>query len=194
MELILRPWRTAHATDERLNLNARRSALQRAYSMPEIGRQPDEPLLEDVRGSGYTLEELRDQALEEAADGRGRRRDRPLGSAQVELATKAAYYMILAEPMALRREAGPSTRMRDDLDATDQRSPSAVLTSMLATDRGVRQAYAIVQCGREGRPLWEIGEDTEIVGTGHSSPVVLTDELIRGTYGGKIPHRVPKQA
>src|SRR6266540_387214 len=192
VELVLRPWRTVHATDERLNLNARRSALQRAYGLPEIARQPDEPLLEGFHDSEYTLEDLRHQALSEVGEGCGRRKDKPLGSAQVELATKAAYYMILAEPMALRREAGPSARARDAADATDQRSPSAVLTSMLATTRGVNQACAIVKFGREGQPLWEIGGDAQVTGESGGHPVVLTDELIRATYGGRGPRTNPQ--
>jgi hypothetical protein len=192
VELILRSWRTAHATDARLNLSARRSALQRAYGIPEIPRQPDEPLLEGFFDSPYELEDLRDQALREVADGHGRRRDKSLGSAQVELATKAAYYMILAEPMALRREAGPSARARDDIEPSDQRSPSAVLTAMMATVHGVHQAYAIVKFGREGEPLREVGSETKI-GNGDSDyPVVLTDELVRATYGGRGPRQSPQ--
>jgi hypothetical protein len=192
VEMIMRPWRTAHATDAHLNLNARRSALQRAYGMPEIARQPDEPLLEGFPDSDYSLEELRDQALSEASAGCGRRKDKPLGSAQVELATKAAYYMIFAEPMALRREAGPSTRGRDNIEPADQRSASAVLTAMMATVRGVGQAYAVVRLGREGQPLWE-REDASYLGDGAGrQPVVLTDERVRATYGGKAPRRNPQ--
>lgn len=192
VELILRPWRTAHATDAHLNLTARRSALQRAYGLPEIARQPDEPLLEGFRDSPYSLEDLRDAAFAEVAAGHGRRKDKPLGYAQVELATKAAYYMILAEPMALRREVGPSARWRDDPDANDQRSPSAVLTSMLATNQGVSQAFAIVKFGREGKPLWEIHNDSQVRDASNGRPVVLTDQIIRATYGGKAPRQNPQ--
>lgn len=192
VELVLRPWRTAHATEAKLNLSARRSALQRAYGIPEIARQPDEPLLEGFHDSPYALEELRDQALREVDEGRGRRRDKSLGSAQVELATKAAYYMILAEPMALRREAGPSARARDEMEPADQRSPSAVLTAMLATAHGVNQAYSIVEFGRERSPLWEIGADGQLKRGADGNPVVLTDEIIRATYGGKGPRQSAK--
>jgi hypothetical protein len=189
VELILRPWRTAHAGDQHLSLAARRSALQRAYGMAEISRQPDEPLLEGLSHSEYTLEDLRDQALDEVAEGLGRRKDQPLGPAQVELATKAAYYLILSEPMGLRREAPPSARLRDDVQYVDQRSPSVVLTAMLATTRGVRQAYAIVACGRAGDPLWEVDEDGQFVGDDARSRMVLTDEYVRATYGGKGPRQ-----
>lgn len=187
VELILRPWRTAHAGDEHLNLTARRSALQRAYGMPEISRQPDEPLLEGVPNAAYTLEELRDQALDEAEQGRGRRKDQPLGPAQVELATKAAYYLILSEPMGLRREAPPSARPADE--PADQRSPSVVLTAMLATVRGVLQAYAVVVHGRAAEPLWEVCEDGELATDAKGNLTVLTDERVRATYGGKGPRR-----
>jgi len=189
VELVLRPWRTAHASDEHLNVSARRSALQRAYGMADISRQPDEPLLEGFPDSEYTLEDLRDQALDEVAEGHGRRKDKPLGCAQVELATKAAYYLILAEPMGLRREAPPSARSRRDADLPDQRSPSVVLTAMLATPRGVRQAYAIVAQGRAGETLWETGEDGRPVTDDEGNLVVLTDERVRATYGGRAPRQ-----
>ena|SRR6266511_3344090 len=59
---------------------------------------------------------------------------------------------------------------------------------MLSTTRGVRQAYSIVQCGRAGEPLWEVGEDGDpLVEAGNF--VVLTDERVRGTYGGRRPQR-----
>jgi hypothetical protein len=188
VELILRPWRTAHAGDENLSLTARRSALQRAYGMAEISRQPDEPLLEGLSDSEYTLEDLRDQALDEVAEGLGRRKGQPLGPAQVELATKAAYYLILSEPMGLRREAPPSARSRDD-EAADQRSPSVVLTAMLATTRGVQQAYAVVARGRAGEPLWEVDEYGRLVRDAERNRTVLTDERVRTTYGGKGPRQ-----
>src|SRR6266540_1343988 len=142
VELILRPWRTAHAGDEHLNLTARRSALQRAYGMAEISRQPDEPLLEGFSDSEYTLEDLRNQALDEVAEGLGRRKDQPLGPAQVELATKAAYYLILSEPMGLRREAPPSARSRGNVETADQRSPSVVLT-LAAMEKATKALAAV---------------------------------------------------
>jgi len=187
VELILRPWRTAHANDPHLNLVARRSALQRAYGMPEIGRQPDEPLLEGFADSEYTLEELRDQAYDEADQGLGRQKGKPLGYAQVELATKAAYYLILAEPMGLRREAPPSRRTGKDGEPVDQRSPSAVLTAMLATRRGVTQAYAIVRDGRKGRPLREVDGTGVFLTDTDGNSVILTDERVRAAYGGRSP-------
>jgi hypothetical protein len=192
VELILRPWRTAHAADARLSLSAKRSAFQRAYGMPEIPRQPDEPLLEGFSDSPYTLDDLRDQALREVADGHGRRKDKLLGYAQVELATKAAYYMILAEPMALRREAGPSARALDDIEPADQRSPSAVLTAMMATVQGVKQAHAIVKFGREGLPLWEVGHEIQTGNGSDGHRIVLTDDLVRATYGGRGPRPNPR--
>jgi len=189
VELILRPWRTAHAGDEHLNLTARRSALQRAYGMAEISRQPDEPLLEGFSDSEYTLEDLRNQALDEVAEGLGRRKDQPLGPAQVELATKAAYYLILSEPMGLRREAPPSARSRGNVETADQRSPSVVLTAMLATTRGVQQAYAVVVHGRAGEPLWEVDEGGRPVRDAERNRAALTDERVRATYGGKGPRQ-----
>ena len=148
VELILRPWRTAHAGDGHRNVIARRSALQRAYGLPQIAQQADEPLLEGAVDSPCTLEELRDLALGEATEGMGRQKDQPLGPAQVELAVKAAYYLILSEPMGLRREAPP---IRSTDEKADQRSPSVVLTTMLATTHGVRQAHAVIARGRAWR-------------------------------------------
>ena len=188
-ELILRPWRTAHAGDEHLSLTARRSALQRTYGLPAIAQQADEPLLEGTVDSTCTLEELRDLALDEAAEGMGRRKDQPLGSAQVELAVKAAYYLILSEPMGLRREAPPNVKVGDE--PADNRSPSAVLTTMLATVRGVHQAYEVIVRGRIGDPLWEVGEDGEPITDDNDNPIVLTNERLRNTYGGKRPQRRP---
>jgi len=190
VELILRPWRTAHAGDEHLNLTARRSALQRAYGLPEIRGQPDEPLLEGLTDSPYHLEDLRDHALEEVSGGFGRRKDKPLQSAQVELATKAAYYLILSEPMGLRREAPPNVRLADG--TSDQRSPSVVLTAMLATKRGVWQAYEVVARGRVGDPLWEVDEGGSLASDAQGNRIVLTNERLRETYGGRRSPTRPK--
>jgi hypothetical protein len=184
VELILRPWRTAHAGDEKLNLTARRSAMQRAYGMQEIGREPDEPLLEGFPDSRFSLQDLLDQALEEVDEGRGRSRDKPLASAQIELGTKAAYYLILAEPIGLRRESPASGRSRDG-EPVDQRSPSAVLTAMLSTMRGVVQAHSIIHYGRQGKPLWEVDENGDLTHDRSGKRIVLTDELVRSTYGGR---------
>ena len=60
-------------------MTARRSALQRAYGLPQIAQQPDGPLIEGGIDSAFTLKELRDQALVESAEGRGRGKDLPLG-------------------------------------------------------------------------------------------------------------------
>jgi hypothetical protein len=185
VELVLRPWRTTHAADDNLNLTARRSALQRAYGMPDIARQIDAPLLEGIAEAQCTLEELRDFALEEVASGLGRSKEKPLGDCQVELATKAAYYLIMADPMGLRREAPPSARLRDDGESVDQRSPSAVLAAMVATVRGVRQAYEVIVCGRSGRPLREITSDSRLSRNDNGKLIVLTDARLRATYGGK---------
>lgn len=190
VELILRPWRTAHAGDERLNVTARRSALQRAYGLPQIAQQPDEPLIEGGTDSTCTLEKLRDQALAESSEGRGRRKDLPLGPAQVELAVKTAYYLILADPMGLRREAPPNVRAGGE--EADQRSPSAVLTAMLSTEQGVRQAYEVIECGRAGRPLWEVDEHGNPAAEADGNLVALTDERLRSTYGGKKAARAPR--
>ena len=190
VELILRPWRTAHAGDEYRNLTARRSALQRAYGLPQLAQQSDELLLEGTTDSPCTLEDLRNRALAEAEAGNGRRNDVPLGPAQVELAVKAAYYLVLAEPMGLRREAPPNAQSPDG--RPDQRSPSAVLTAMLATTRGVRQAYAVIANGRAGEPLWEIGESGEPAADEDNDPMVLTNERLRSTYGGSRPQPRPK--
>ncbi len=189
VELILRPWRTAHAGDEKLNLNARRSAMQRAYGLPQIPQQADDALLEGRSDSPYCLEELRDLALGESAQGMGRRKDLPLGPAQTELAVKAAYYLILADPMGLRREAPPNVRAQDE--AADQRSPSAVLTAMLATKRGVQQAYHVIERGRMGDRLWEVDEQGRAVEDDHGNRVALTDQRLRSAYGGKRPLPLP---
>lgn len=190
VELILRPWRTAHAGDEHRNLTARRSAMQRALGLPQIAQQSDELLLEGTADSPCTLEDLRSRALAEAEAGMGRRNDQPLGPAQVELAVKAAYYLILSEPMGLRREAPPNVRSADG--RADQRTPSAVLTAMLATKHGVQQAYAVIARGRAGEPLWEVGEDGELATDENNNPVVLTNERLRNTYGGRRPQPEPR--
>ncbi len=190
VELILRPWRTAHAGDERLNMTARRSALQRAYGLPQIALQPDESLIEGGADSTCNLEALRDQALTESSEGRGRRKDLPLGRAQVELAVKAAYYLILANPMGLRREAPPNVHAEDK--ESDNRSPSAVLTAMLSTGQGVLQAYEVIKCGRAGSPLWEVNEHGHRSSDADGNPVVLTNGRLRSTYGGKTVLRAPK--
>jgi hypothetical protein len=190
VELILRPWRTAHAGDEHRNLTARRSAMQRAFGLPQIAQQSEELLLEGTADSPFTLEDLRSRALAEAEAGQGRRNDQALGSAQVELAVKAAYYLILSEPMGLRREAPPNVKLADG--RSDQRSPSVVLTAMLATKRGVRQAYAVIVHGRVGEPLWEVGEDGKPATDENNKLIVLTNERLRNTYGGHRPPPEPR--
>ena len=178
VELILRPWRTTHATDRPADIQARRAALQRCYDLPEIRTQPDEPLLEGVPGATFSLEDLRDKALNEVERGQGA--DGTLGYGQVELGTKAAYYMILAEPMALRRET--VGRVEDSDGIKDNRAPSVVLRAMMSTVRGVWQAYAIILCGRAGEPLFEVDETGRAVPDVSGDDRVLTDELIRATY------------
>lgn len=190
VELILRTWRTAHP-DDRL-IAARRSALQRAYALRDIRMQRDGFLIEGLGDSEATLEILRDQAVIEASEGHGRTAEKPLASFQIELLTKAAYYLVLAEPMALRREAPPTSRRLDD-DPVDQRSPSAVLSAMISTVRGVHQAYEVVRQGRAGQPLWEVDARGKRTADEAGKPIVLTDELLRATYGGKRSGKTAKK-
>jgi len=178
VELILRPWRTTHLNERPTEVQARRAALQRCYDLPEIRTQPDEPLLEGVPGAAYFLDDLRDQALGEVEQGHGA--NGRLGSGQVELGTKAAYYMILASPMALRRE--PVGRLEDRDGPKDNRAPSTVLRAMMSTTRGVWQAYAIILAGRAGEPLFEVDEEGSPTRAADGGDRVLTDELVRATY------------
>jgi hypothetical protein len=175
VELILRPWISRHRGDPDLPPTPRRAALQRALRMPEIPREPDDDLLEGFADSPWTLERLRDQALAEVDN-----EDVEFGHAQVELATKAGYYMVLSEPMALQRERAGQR----DSDVKDNRSPGQVLRTMLQTRRGVLQAYSVVVAGRRGYSLCEVGNDGRPT-TRDRQPVILTDELVRNTYGGR---------
>lgn len=97
--------------------------------------------------SKLALEQLREQALAEAADGYGH--SGRLAPAQTELAVKAAYYMAVAEPMALQR------KMFGGEDQDDDRSPAVIMRSMLSERRGVLRAYAIVKAGRNRQPLFK---------------------------------------
>jgi hypothetical protein len=185
VELMLRTVRTEHAAQHGYSIQARRAALQRCYRLPEITKQPDEPLLEGFDEAFYTLDELRDAALEEVREGQGD--DGTLGCAQVELATKAAYYMVTAEPMALRRELVG----RDEHDPQDERALSVVLRAMLSTERGVHQAYAVILAGRRQTPLFEVDEDGGTTRDGDGQLRVLTDQLIRSTYTGRPSPKGP---
>lgn len=178
VELILRTVRTEHATDSSYAIQARRAAFQRTYRLPEISRQPGSGLLEGSPGAPLSLAELHAQALLELDD--PDRDDHRLGEAQTELAIKAAYYMITAEPMALRREL---IGRDEDEEEQDERALSVVLRAMLNTARGVHQAYAVIQAGRAGRPLREVDEDGKPTKkNGHQ--VALTDPVVRETYTG----------
>jgi hypothetical protein len=176
VELILRPLKTERAAEKGYSIAARRAALQRAYRLPEIAQQNDAPIIEGFSDSEFTLEDLHDLALQEVEAGHGD--DGGLESAQVELATKAAYYMIVAEPMALRREGYGG----DENIARDERALSVVLRAMLSRRRGVHQAYAVIRAGRAGEPLFEVDEDGVPVLDARHRKRVLTDDLVRAAY------------
>jgi hypothetical protein len=143
--------------------------------MPEIPKEPDDDLLEGFADSLWTLEQLRDQALAEVDDD-----GIEFGHAQVELATKAGYYMVLSDPMALQRERAGQRESADK----DIRSPSQVLRAMLQTRHGVHQAYSVVVAGRLGENLIAVRSDG-LPSTKDGQHVVFTDEFVRSTYGGR---------
>lgn len=176
VELILRPVRTAK-NDALPYVRPRRAVLQRAYRLPEIKELPADALLEGALDSGRSLEELRDAALKEAAEGLGA--GGRLGVAQTELAVKASYYMVTAGTMALQTEGSGAAR------AQDSRSAVGVLRAMLSQRRGVIQAYEVVRAGRLGRPLHEVDEDGAPIYTDDGGYRELTDALVRHTYNGE---------
>ncbi|MFD5619894.1 hypothetical protein [Streptomyces yangpuensis] len=177
VELVLRPVRTEKA-DLQPYVRPRRAVLQRAYRLPETADLPAEAPLEGSPG-GRSLEDLRDAALKEAAQGLGVG-DLKLGPAQTELAVKAAYYMVTAEPMALQTEGSGAAR------SEDSRSTVGVLRAMLARQQGVNQAYEVVRAGRAGRPLLEVDENGAPVRTASGVHRELTDALVRHTYKGEV--------
>ncbi|WP_432097280.1 hypothetical protein [Streptomyces sp. bgisy100] len=176
VELILRPVRT-EKNDVLPHVRPRRAVLQRAYRIPEIAELPSDKLLEGAAGGSTSLEDLRDAALKEAAEGLGA--GGRLGVAQTELAVKAAYYMVTADTMALQTEGSGAAR------AEDSRSTVGVLRAMLSQRRGIIQAYEVVRAGRRGGPLHEVDENGEAVRTTNGSYRELTDALIRHTYNGE---------
>ncbi|AXI78780.1 hypothetical protein C7M71_016495 [Peterkaempfera bronchialis] len=176
VELILRPLRAGKEGDLGF-IRSRRAALQRVYRLPEIEDLPAGPLIESDEGGGRALEQLRDQALEEAGLGHGN--DGRLSVAQTELAVKAVYYMAVAEPMALQREIFGGSGDEDD------RSPATVLRAMLSCRRGILQAYEVVRAGRRGDKLYEVGESGHRVVTATGSHRELTDSLVRHAYTGE---------
>ncbi|MEU6060335.1 hypothetical protein [Streptomyces sp. NPDC047097] len=181
VELILRPAHTG-ADNDAAFLRARRAVLQRAYRLPEIEHLSADGLLEGAAAGGRTLEQLRDAALDEVDEGLGD--SGRLGPAQTELAVKAAYRMAMAEPMALRREAFGGS-------GDDDRGAAAVLRAMLSCRRGVLQAYEAVLAGRKGSRLPEVDETGTPVLTDGGRHRVLTDAVVRHTYGGG-PAPVPE--
>ncbi|PSJ29634.1 hypothetical protein B7P34_06115 [Streptosporangium nondiastaticum] len=176
VELILRPVRT-EKNNALQYTRPRRAVLQRAYRLPEIVDLPADALLEGAIGGGQSLEELRDAALKEAAEGLGA--SGRLGIAQTELAVKAAYYMVTADTMALQTEGSGAAR------AEDSRSTVGVLRAMLSQQRGVIQAYEVVRAGRLGSPLHEVDEEGTPVRTAEGGYRELTDALVRHTYNGE---------
>ncbi|MGW2598903.1 hypothetical protein [Streptomyces klenkii] len=181
VELILRPARTGLSADAKF-LRPRRAVLQRAYRLPEIEDLPADAPLEGASTSGCTLEQLRDAALAEADEGLGD--SGRLGTAQTELAVKAAFHMAMAEPMALQREG--FGRGQDD-----DRGAATVLRAMLSRQRGILQAYEVVRAGRRGDGLPEVDETGTPVLTADGLPRSLTDAVVRHTYGG-APAPVPE--
>ncbi|WP_158685006.1 hypothetical protein [Streptomyces sp. LaPpAH-108] len=181
VELILRPARTGTIADTKF-LRPRRAVLQRAYRLPEIEDLSADVPQEGATAGGRTLEQLRDAALAEADKGLGD--SGRLGPAQTELAVKAAFYMAMAEPMALQREVF-------GVGANDDRGAATVLRAMLSRRRGIRQAYEVVRSGRRGDALPEVDEAGTPVPTANGQPRSLTDAVVRHTYGGS-PAPVPE--
>ncbi|MEW2163475.1 hypothetical protein AB0912_10800 [Streptomyces sp. NPDC007084] len=178
VELILRPVRTG--SDDAKFVRPRRAVLQRAYRLPEIEDLSAAERLEGAGKSGRTLEELRDAALAEADQGLGY--SGRLGPAQTELVVKAAYYMAMAEPMALQREVFGGGEDEDD------RGAATVLRAMLSRRRGILQSYEIIRAGRAGERLREVDESGKPLVTAEGRPRDLTDALVRHTYsGGPVP-------
>lgn len=174
VELILRTLRTKMHDDPKY-IRPRRAVLQRVYRLPEIAELPGGQATRRI-DSTVSLDQLRDQALEEIAAGYGD--NGRLAPAQTELAIKSAYYMAASEPMALQRELFGGTGEEDD------RSAATVVRAMLSRRRGVLQAYRIVRAGRQEEPLFEVDENDEIVHTsGHAR--ILTNSVVRHTYNGE---------
>ncbi|MEU9718087.1 hypothetical protein [Streptomyces sp. NPDC047976] len=176
VELILRPVRT-EKNDLQPYVRPRRAVLQRAYRLLEVQELSAEVALEGSLGGG-SLEDLRDAALKEAAEGLGA--GGRLGPAQTELAVKAAYYMVTAEPMALQSEGSGAAR------SEDSRSTVGVLRAMLSRQHGVVQAYEVVRAGRQGKALLEVDEEGAPVRTSVGAHRELTDALLRHTYNGEV--------
>ncbi|MET7499647.1 hypothetical protein [Streptomyces microflavus] len=177
VELILRAVHTNHGGEDGKFLRSRRGVLQRAYRMPEIAELPAGSLLEEGNRHDTSLDLLRDLALKEAERGQGN--DGRLGIAQTELAVKAAYYMVLAEPMALQRE------LYGGGEEEDSRGPVSVLRAMLSSRRGVQQAYEVVRFGRQDQRLYEVDDSGARTVTGGGEHRLLTDALVRHTYTGE---------
>lgn len=180
VELILRPLRTREH-DAPSFVRPRRAVLQRAYRLPEIADLPAEEQMEGMPGSKLSLEQLRDQALEEVEAGHGD--DGRLGPAQTELAVKAIYYMAASEPMALQRELFGGGGDEDD------RSPAVVMRAMLSRQRGVLQAYRVIKAGRTSRPLLEVDDDGKAVRV-KGELQLLTDDRVRHLYNGEVLREV----
>ncbi|MFI2210133.1 hypothetical protein [Streptomyces sp. NPDC020141] len=179
VELILRPVRTGLSDDTKF-VRPRRAVLQRAYRLPEIEDLPAEVRWEESEEGSCALKRLRDAALAEADQGLGD--SGRLGPAQTELAVKAAYYMAMAEPMALQREVYGGGEDEDD------RVAATVLRAMLSRRRGIFQAYEAVRAGRAGERLHEVDESGGLLVTTDGRPRVLTDALVRHAYsGGPVP-------
>ncbi|MDP9164581.1 MAG: hypothetical protein M3O32_00670 [Actinomycetota bacterium] len=177
VELVLRPWLGQASALSRAQVQARRAALQRLFRLPQIAQQGSDLLLEGMPDSPWDLTELRDDAVASAAS----RSADGLSQSQVELAIKASYYLALAEPMGLRREA---VGRRDDVAPSDNRALSVVLRAMVSSPRGCLQAHAVVVAGRAGEPLVEVDAKGKPVRTADGTARALTDERVRSTYGG----------
>lgn len=181
VELILRPLATMHAGDRRYSIQARRAALQRAFRLPEIFDQTPDPIFEGRGDSEWTLEQVRDTAL---SDIREEASDIQLSDAQLELAIKAAYYMVTSEPMALRREGYGADDRKNEQNRvrTEERSLPVILRAMLSRRQGVHQAYAIIFAGRRDEPLHEVDQDGATVLDDNDGPIVLDDPRVRAMY------------
>jgi hypothetical protein len=180
VELALRPMQGVVAEDHAADpIPARRAALQRALRLAGLVELPfDEPWSEGLPDSPVSLKDLRDAALAETmhiVQGNS------LEPAQIELAVKAAYYMVTASPMAVRREGygvqGPGMKK----DAAAEVSVPVLLRNMVSRAQGVHQAYSIIVAGRAGTPLRVVDDDGEIARE-RGKPLPLTDTTTRQLY------------
>lgn len=176
VELALRPLQNSYGLGSDDSLVARRAALGRAFRLAGVADEEfGGPLWEGLPESPWTLDELARRALDEVANPLPGGR---LQTAQLELAVKAATYLVAADPIALRREG-----YGVDTDRTAvERSIPKLLENMLGREQGVRQAVAVIEAGRAGEPLLMVDEDGSPAGGVDGTPVMLSDAVMRDLY------------